>query len=221
MRKIKITADEFGKVLSIYNDIFLKTHFQDVPVHHFSDDFNNKMDKMIKPSSSSPRLKKRAVIIFAVAILIISGFSVNIGATREPILDFIVKPHKECSDIIFFEPEGEVEPNRKFRVGYIPDGLVLDRVGDKPSPEEFMSLYYIGENKKWLSVKRFIFKDCNVSIDTEDAECTELRMDNGCGALVVKKNGDVMIVYVKGKYYYDVCGNIGYDEIKKVAESMD
>lgn len=217
VEKVEITDKELGKILLLYSDMIIDKYYSNTPVHEFSDEFNRKMEKMIKKHFSQ-KTKKRVAVIMIAAVLLICGFSMSISAIREPILKFFVETYEKFSSITFGvqdDCENTILPIEKCEIGYIPDGFNLDtymEIGDG-----YLWTYNDGTN--YIKINQFLISDYSLNVDTENTNYSEILI-NGYGGITFENKGCVNIIFSDDKYCYDIFGNIEYDEIKKIAESI-
>lgn len=218
VEKVEITDKELGKILLLYSDMIIDKYYSNTPVHEFSDEFNRKMEKMIKKHFSQ-NTKKRVAVIMIAAVLLICGFSMSISAFREPILKFFVETYEKFSSITFDVQdncENTILPIEKCEIGYIPDEFELIKHDEI---NNYYSWDYKNENNQYIIISQFSMSSTKYNIDTEDVEYSEILI-NGYGGIIYENKGNINIIFDDEKSCYHIYGNVKYEEIKKIAENI-
>jgi hypothetical protein len=101
--------------------------------HGFSDEYNRKMDKLLKFSRKPyfnfvNTVGKRAAVIIVTLITALSITTFSVKALREPVVDFIISVYEKFSNILFQTDEAEnsfpITIEEFYRPEYLPDGYV-------------------------------------------------------------------------------------------------
>lgn len=186
----------------------------------FSEKCNKKMKRLIEAQSRpywsffNTAAKRAAAVAIAVVTMVSSAFSVK--AVREPIVGFIAKTYEKFTEIVFDNADYEFEL-KKCETRYVPAGFELIR------KTEFNSVYeekYRSASGAEITYAQYKNKSLRMTIDTEGTNYREIEI-NGLGGIAYRKNTNNFIMINPEKYTFCVYGEIGEEELIKMAELIE
>lgn len=133
---MSMTKEEVFEVFRYY----ASKEFEDIPENEseidceFSDEFNKKMEKLLKRVSYDRThivswARRKFVMVAATIILVLAGM-MSVGAIREPIVEFIYNVYEEFVEI-FFEGDTTDKITYRYSLSEIPEGFVeTQRISD-------------------------------------------------------------------------------------------
>ena len=189
----------------------------------FSDEFNTKMDKLLRFSKKpyfnfvNTAGKRAAVIIIAfITALSITTFSVK--ALREPVVSFIVSAYEKFSNIVFYtEPDETSIPTKIeqiYRPEYIPNGYVEV---ESINLINFIEITY-SNGKDDLILTQVTIGSAQFGADTEGTKIETLIVD-GMEVLFYSNKGINRIIWTDGLYSYRLSGIIDKNELIKMVNT--
>lgn len=195
--------------------------------HVFSDDFERKMEKMLK-SSRKPyyfikTLGKRAATIIIAIVMALSVMTFSVKAIREPVIEFIIEVYEKFTAIIFQkEDDGAEEAFPKiieqyYQPEYIPDGYgmmeMVDIVG-------YVQITYSNENNQHITFEQYTITTNDLTADTEGA-VIENATANGYPALFYSNKGCNTLIWTDNTYGYTISGKTNKEEIEKMSKLVE
>lgn len=187
-----------------------------IPEHKFSKNHNRKMKELIGLSSeeSKHRVSKNTIrfLLIAAILLAVATTAIAVPSFRE----FTVNKFFNHSEYEVKDKDNYDEVDSPPILNYIPEGFV--KTDGLDSDLNYESFYENGE-KNFLISK--IVLTTEIAFDTETYP-SEIIKINGIEA-VYYKSSEVTggIIFNDGKYIYWVDGNIGKDELVKIAQNID
>lgn len=133
---MSMTKEEVFEVFRYY----ASKEFEDIPENEseidceFSDEFNKKMEKLLKRVSYDRThivswARRKVVMVAATIILVLAGM-MSVGAIREPIVEFVYNVYEEFVEI-FFEGDTTDKITYRYSLSEIPEGFVeTQRISD-------------------------------------------------------------------------------------------
>lgn len=214
----KYRADELAKELPIGSEI-------EKP-HVFSDEFKNKMKRLIKTHKKAQSLKKlkkflsKAIVIF---IIIFSGTFLlvsNVEALKNPIVNFFIEIREEFTKITLND-KGETSANISDLEGiylptYVPHGYeMIERIAENGT---YITTYKNDEDDILLFSQTNESK--GISIDTEDAKFYETQIGEH-NAYVSVKDDRLVVMTTLDKTLLTLSGKIDESTAIKIMESIE
>jgi len=194
------------------------------PPVSFSPEFEGKMAKLIRKSRRAEWWQRnrgrvqRTAAMFAVVIMVGCLLVTKVDAFRVPFLELVYTVREEFTsfDIVDHEEQGPVsESIEDFVPTYVPDGFHIKSV-DEDENSFFIS--FIDEKDDYYSID-FYRSARSSAIDTEDATMEELEII-GYPGFVVKKDGDITVVWYPENSQYIIGGTISENEIYSILGSI-
>ncbi len=191
--------------------------------HVFSDDFNKKMDQLLKKERHKQWIKKNRPKVYkigavAASITIVSGILVtSVDALRLPVSNFLWNITEKYTDVT---PEiihyGMSQKMEKYMPQFIPDRFVITDVNEQK--DEVCVTYENDEGKAyivdfWMNVQ-------STAVDTEDAAPEEVIIQN-IPATIVEKQDRTYIIWIVHGHQYSVEGYITREEGIRILESVN
>lgn len=198
----------------------------DEEIHGFSESFEKKISGIKRSVGRKEALRNlaKAVKTGAVTAASILGICFVMLLTQPKIYAAVSDVIREVfSDYDKFSYQGEFdgEIDDSKRLGYVPEGYKLrniDYVADV-----LMSLSYRNEVNETISFEYGIASKCTLSVYKNGREFKEKEIDGRTYYLYMSSDCAGMwsyIVWYDGDYAFSVSGQLGEDEIVKIAENV-
>lgn len=210
-------------------DIWLGTLPQkaDVPEHTFSEQFEKKMDKLLRRPKRAVHLKTFRRTVAAVMIIATVMFSAAMtvdAAFRERVIEVIVSVFNELTDyrLVSHEPgkdQYEISEHTETEFGYVPDGFV-EKENIKSVDYEFIR--YESKDGRFfeLECENVLPGDSfHMILDTESSEYEKVCLGEK-EAYSNIKNGNSVILWTDDSFVYHLRSNMQLEELKKIASEM-
>lgn len=188
----------------------------------FSESFEKKMQKLIKAQKKSyfyliNTVGKRVAIILLTLFTSLTATTFSVKAIRESVIEFITETFEKFTKISVEDEEPDTQAELiKTAPKYIPEGYTLE------SELEIGVIYriiYSNSDKNTIDYTQKINFGTNYNIDTEDIEYEEININSFDGIKYVK-NAINTVVFADETYLYTVYGQVSFDELIKIAESI-
>lgn len=190
--------------------------------HVFSKEHEKKMKEIFRAASRAERKAKNRKYFQRMAagvaiMLCLSGFTVmNVEAFRVPVVEFLLDISEKYT---LLQPDTNSQTLTKnfqiYEPTYVPVGF---QVVELSEIEDRFSIDYSTEEQLWYTLI-FCYNSRPLSIDTENTSL-ETYTINGNKAVIIEKNGILNIIMYSGNSYYELMGNISYDEANKILKSI-
>lgn len=186
----------------------------------FSPEFEKKMRKMIRRSEgvrigSHVFRKMTVVILAAVMMLALAACAVYLGVTwqerenaRTGTLDITFDTEKSSSANEAFEKK---EPA-------LPENFALTSTNSYPSRFEAVYENHAGQGIDYVQDKNL--ETMGLSIDSDDESFTRIEVNGHKGYAVIEGTAPYLI-WSDGEYLYYLSGNVSYDVLEKMADSIE
>ena len=192
--------------------------------HVFSQEHNNRMQKIFNMVVKSEKMTKRikiyrqAAAVF-VLLLCISAFSImQVEAFRLPVIRFFMDI-KEKSTFLGASNEhntGLAENYKVYEPYYVPDGFSVLAVHEEKGK---FSIKYLNEQKQ-QGYRYYYFDGIeNTAIDTEDGNAVKINIE-GNQAYMIQKGKEIRLLMYKDNKQFYLAGTISYEEAIKIMESI-
>lgn len=207
--------DKLYQTLELYNEAMVEAYkpLEQEKEHQFSRKFERKMSSLIRRQKkpyyfaiSTPR-RRVAIVAALIAILMLTACSIP------PVRDFVVKVYREFSTIIFNTDADNIDDVFEKAYIEIPDGYTAKELSSEP---------YFVEMKNGVSNIRFEqvqLANTQVDIDTEGTTHENIVINGLNGVYYYNKGRDVF-VWTDNRYCYILSGDIGKEELLKIAETV-
>ena len=188
--------------------------------HLFSDDYNRKMDKLLKFSrkpyfSFVNTVGKRAAVIIIALITALSITTFSVKALREPVVNFIISVYEKFSNILFHSDEADnsfpTTIEEFYWPEYLPNGYV--EIENINLINVIEITYSNGTDD--LIFEQYIISSAQIGADTEGTEIETLTVD-GKEVLFFVNKGINRIIWTDGLYGYRISGVFDKDEMLKM-----
>lgn len=199
--------------------------------YEFSEEFNRKMNKLIKYEKRHPminsiyRYSKKIAIVFLIITMGLFTLTMSVEAVRLKVINVITEIYEEFTSIMFSkENVGIDEDYRPILPSYIPKGFKeVDKL------ETSIGAFVVYENDEYLQIRYSCDEISNNSIilDTEDAVVEDLKI-NGYNVKYIVKNNMQQLVWNDNTSSYLIDMESGgskiverdKEELIKIAESI-
>lgn len=188
----------------------------------FSETFEKKMQKLISIQKKSyyymiNTVGKRVAIILAAIIIGLTATTFGVKAIRETVIEFITETFERFTkvSVVNEEPDTQIEFVKTVPT-YIPEGYTVE------SETELGGLYKISYNHKddiFIDYTQMISNGTIYNADTEEIEYDKIIINSFEGIKYIK-NGINTVVFADETYMYTIYGDISFDELIKMAESI-
>lgn len=168
------------------------------------------------------RFLRRAAVAILVAVSLMFGGIMSISAVRKSLWKAITEWYNEFFSVNYEKGRArmtvpdKIEEIRKPRL--LPQGVVESVAVDSFS--KYSCDYYIDKNLVMTFSQKLLTKKTNL-INGEDAEVSNISVNDNEAVLVQNKNGIIVLDWTDGEYEYAIIGyGIGADIILLMAESV-
>lgn len=190
--------------------------------HSFSDDFNNKMDLLLKREKNMMRnrtvlkIGKQLAACFVVLLIGTAITILSVEALRVKFLNFMLETFPTHTEIKFSEVQ---EQSNKFEteevaLNYIPSEFKLEM---SDLNDQDVTLYFVNENKEFTFTMEKI--TAAIAIDTENSQVKKFKI-NDMEAFYSKNSNVNILVWHDAEFSYTITGNIDEKELVKIAENV-
>lgn len=211
-------------------DLWLSTlpDESELPPFRCSKRFERKMGRLIREQRRSKRAnqilyfaRQTVAAVLAVAVLTFGGM-MTVEAYREKVIEVVKQVFTEFTQYYFSSdaPGDEMIELPEMTLEYVPEGM--KKVDDHVSSQNLRYMLYENENGGFFEVTQWpIVAEHAYSrkMDTEDSVIT-MGTINGYEAMFNEKKGHTTIIWTIENIIYEVFGNLGTDEIKRIAEEI-
>ena len=173
-------AHKLGEVRQVVGDKFEIVSLrecgivEDIPENEseidceFSDEFNKKMEKLLKRVSYDRThivswARRKVVMVAATIILVFVGM-MSVGAIREPVVEFVYNIYEEFMEI-FFEGDTKNKITYRFSLSEIPEGFVETQIMSEDSIN--VVRYENKQNGNIIELAQCITENISVSLDNK------------------------------------------------------
>lgn len=187
----------------------------DIPEHKFSKEHNDRMSELLNTGEKTHKYKPSAKMIkvfFVAAVLL----SLTVSAFAIPVSrEFIVEKFSNHSEYNVADTDGvkEVTP---LKLNYVPAGF------EKTEESASYGLYacsYKNNNQNFNVEKCTI--NAGIGYDTEKYD-DEIININGIEAIYFRPDDETNgLIFNNGEYIFVISGNIGKEELVKIAQNVE
>lgn len=173
----------------------------EIPDHVFSEQFEKKMDRLIRGEAAHPwavsHTLARNLIAAAIVIILLFSLCMSVSAIRNAIFKFF-REHFETYDVVYFEtPEREII-EQDYMITELPEGFTL-----KEEEIDEINIRRTFENKQGGYIhfsQNLSFSEGN-EIDNERSEYAAMEID-GHGVFVSTEINSVMLFWDQDGYVF-------------------
>ena len=188
----------------------------------FSEAFENKMQRLINAQKKSYFYlintvgKKVAIIVLAI-IISLTATTFSVKAIRETVIEFITETFEKFTAVSVENEEADAQDDMvKTAPQYIPEGYTLESEVDSGI---VYRIIYSNQDNNTIDYMQQINFGTIYNVDTEHNGYEKMNINSFEGIKYVK-NGINTVVFADGTYMYDFSGQISFDELIKMAESI-
>lgn len=173
---------------------------------------NNSIAVLAEKESGKLKISRKKLIAILIAAILLLALAIS--ATAYSLKKFEIISFDGFSQIIF-EKQNQKNSVGNISIGYIPDGFVQTEYRNQGI---YVICEYDNGNDYFIAVKDTVFG--KTYVDNEHGDLfTEKK--NGIEYIISGTEGkSVSIFWLRDGFYYSVSGNIGKDELLKIAESI-
>lgn len=232
---MKISDKDFDKLISVAisqvpddDDIELKTddelRSEGSSMYEFSPAFEKRMKKLIRESQKQQSTTYRAKgfrskirVAILVAVLVCAATMFSVSAFRTSIANFFFDSEGKSSTISIDSGEKPVLTEfEKYLPNYSPNGFAVNTVQKIADGGVFIQ--FSNGQDIYYDVQ-YTPKVMSAFVDTEDGEVSELKINNA-DVVISERQDRIMATYTRDGSFYLISGNIPYDEIINILESI-
>lgn len=225
---MKVTDDMLYQNAAAARDIWLGTLLseENLPEHKFSEAFERKMEKVIRRQQRSAWQQKsflylkRTAAVAMIALVVTAAGVMSVDAYRERVIQVVEHVFHEFTGYRFYteRSDGYAQlPEVEFT--YIPEGFE-----PMESSKEETRAYYLYENAngRFFEINELLIqtnRDYGMILDTEDSRLERFYIGDS-EAICNTKGSDTIVMWSHENVRLDVYGNIGVEEIKRIAQGV-
>lgn len=231
---MKISDKDFDKLISVAisqnsddDNVELKTdeelRSEGGSAHEFSPAFEKQMKKLIRENQKQQfttyrkKFRSRIRIAILAAILVCAAMMFSVSAFRTSIINFIFNSGEKSSTFTFNDVSPSISDTfDKYLPTYIPQGFAIDSIREIPKENIYIQL--TNGNGTYYEVQCELHSS-HLSIDTENGQITELKINNAYVTISERKDR-IIAIYTINNIFYSISGNITKDVIIKILESI-
>ena len=188
----------------------------------FSETFENKMQKLIRAQKKSyfyliNTVGKRAAVIILAIMISLTATTFGVKAIRESVIKFITETFEKFTAVSVENEEADAQDDIVKAVPqYIPEGYTLESEVDSGI---FYRIIYSSQDKNTIDYVQQINFGTFYNVDTEDNEYEKININYFEGIKYVKNRINT-VVFADETYLYTIQGQISFEELIKMAESI-
>lgn len=190
----------------------------------FSEAFENKMQKLIRAQKKSyfyliNTVGKRVAVIILAIMISLTATTFGVKAIRESVIEFITKTFEKFTEVTIEsgKPESDMEIELvKTAPQYIPEGYALE---SEIQAGVIYTIAYSNRENSTIDYMQTINFGTIANVNTEDIEYNKIYINSFDGLKYVK-NGLNTVVFADETYLYTIQGELSFDELIKMAESI-
>ncbi len=205
----------FEKVCALSCEQWADSFPSDIPKHKFTEKHNKVMNELLygKPIEYKHKISKNTIkaLLIAAILLAVATTAVAVPSFRE----FTVNKFFNHSEYEVVDKDKTYEVD-SLTLKYIPEGFV--KTDGLESDISYESFFENGE-KNFLVSKNTL--NAGIGFDTEKYPSEKIII-NGMEAVYYRAD-DISggIIFNNGKYIYSVDGNVGKEELVKIAQNIE
>ncbi len=212
------------KAFEIYNKKLCESLPTDEELENitFSEAFEKKMQKLIRAQKKSyyyliNTVAKRVAIIILAIVISFTATTFGVKAIRESVIEFITETFEKFTKITVQNDEPNTQALLvKTSPQYIPEGYVLEK--ETKSDALYRIIYSNLDNITIDYIQQIDFGIVN-NVNTEEVEYAKIKINSLEGIKYIK-NGINTVVFADKIYMYTIYGQVPFDELIKMAESI-
>lgn len=165
-------------------------------------------------------LKRAAVIALVVTALCFTGV-MSVEAVRVTLCETIVEWYENSIFFAYVNSDKSVVPDKilKYREPVLGDEYGRYEIGKN----EFSYMIEYESNQFLVTYVQSLLENYSVMLSNHDTEMVDITVNGYPGTMTVfvtEGMTDTTIIWHDDEYAYRISGNLGYDELLKVAESV-
>lgn len=221
-------SKEIDKKLVMAFELYNKNLCESLPTDEelkditFSKTFENKMQKLIRAQKKSyfyliNTVGKRAAVIILAIMISLTATTFGVKAIRESVIEFITETFEKFTKISVEDDEIDTQVEFvKSAPLYIPDGYTKET---EMQSELLYGIIYNNEDNNSIDYIQKISFGTIANVDTQGVEYEKISI-NYFDGIKYSKNGFNKVVFADETYMYTVYGQVPFDELIKMAESI-
>ncbi len=220
---MKITDEMLREAAPGACELWLATFSDDLPEHVFSARFERKMEKLLRHPHRRIGWRGPVAAVAAAALLTMTvGAEVlpPVRAFRSGVVHVLSQVFPKSTDQIYTTDADHESETRRPVLGWLPEGMTQT---DRTELTNSTLLTFENTDGDRLSIYTKRITEGSVttdSIDTEDAEVSEITI-NGRIALLSIKGETTIIDWFIDNYNCSVVGTLKPNEVLKIAENIE
>ena len=221
-------SKEIDKKLVMAFELYNKNLCESLPTDEelkditFSKTFENKMQKLIRAQKKSyfyliNTVGKRVAVIILAIMISLTATTFGVKAIRESVIKFITETFEKFTAVSVENEEADAQDDIvKTAPQYIPEGYTLEY--EMETGGVYKTIYRNMDNVSINYIQKINFGTI-YNADTEDIEYDRIKIKSFEG-IKYNKNGINKVVFADATYMYDISGQVSFDELIKMAESI-
>lgn len=221
-------SKEFDKKLVMAFELYNKKLSDSLPTDEelkditFSENFENKMQKLIRAQKKSyfyliNTVGKRVAVIILAIMISLTATTFGVKAIRESVIKFITETFEKFTAVSVENEEADAQDDIVKNLPlYIPEGYMLSNEMDIGV---LYQVTYTNQDGNSIDYIQKINFGTIYNVDTEDIEYERINIKSFEG-IKYNKNRINKVVFADATYMYDISGQVSFDELIKIAESI-
>ncbi len=221
-------SKEIDKKLVMAFELYNKNLCESLPTDEelkditFSEAFEKKMEKLIRAQKKSyfyliNTVGKRVAVIILAIMISLTATTFGVKAIRESVIKFITETFEKFTSVSVENENPDIQVEIiKTAPQYIPEGYILE--SEMESGGIYRVIYSSLGNSTIDYIQKIYFGTI-YNVDTEDIKYEKININSFEGIKYVK-NGINTVVFADSTYMYDISGEVSFDELIKIAESI-
>lgn len=221
-------SKEIDKKLVMAFELYNKNLCESLPTDEelkdikFSKTFENKMQKLIRSQRKSyyyliNTVGKRVAIIILAIMISLTATTFGVKAIRESVIKFITETFEKFTAVSVENEEADAQDDMvKTAPQYIPEGYTLE---SEMESDGIYRVIYSSLDNSTIDYIQQINIGTIANVNTEDIEYEKIIINSFEGLKYVRNTINT-VVFADETYMYSVYGQVSFDELIKMAESI-
>lgn len=221
----RVGDEKLKKAFELYNEEYCKIlpSKEQLGEIGFSEVFDTKMQKLLQKQKKAyyymiNTVGKRAAIIILSLLIALSTVTFGVKAIRETVIEFITETYEKFTRITV---ESEDTPDEidlePFKPQYVPEGFEIISENNHGT---MYSIMYENSQKQSIFYTQQLTHGADFRTNTEGVEFDTIFI-NSFEGIIYEQKGEKHLIFATQDYFFIFSGNISFDELIKMAESIE
>ncbi|MBQ8202734.1 MAG: DUF4367 domain-containing protein [Clostridia bacterium] len=212
------------EAFEIYNQNLCKSLPSDEELRDimFSEAFEKKMEKLIRAQKKSyyyliNTVGKRVAIIVLAIMISLTATTFSVKAIRESVIEFIAETFEKFTTVSVENDESDTEVEFvKTAPKYVPEDYSVE---SELETEVLYRIIYNNIDNNAIDYMQTVNLGTIANVNTESIAYERISIYS-CEGMKYVKNGINAVVFADETYLYTIQGQVSFDELIKMAESI-